>query len=33
MTRGLPLVLLLFAGCASYDGRGLVAGQSTESGA
>lgn len=28
MTRWLPIVLLFFAGCASYDGRGLVAGQS-----
>jgi hypothetical protein len=31
MMRWLPLALLLLAGCASYDGRGLVAGQSTES--
>ena len=27
--RGLLLLLLLAAGCASYDGRGLVPGQST----
>ena len=28
--RHWPLVLLLLAGCAGYDGRGLMPGQSTE---